>query len=56
MQSVCGIPCRTKVETVVTWPNCLGDVRKPSDKGALLWTEIMGLIRSGQVPAAHLGG
>ena len=56
MQSVCGIPCRTKVETVVTWPNCLGDVRKPSDKGALLWTEIMGLIRSGQVPAAPVGG
>jgi len=56
-QSVCGIPCRTKVETVVIWPNCLGDVRKPTDKGALLWTEIMGLIRSGQVaPAAQVGG
>jgi len=56
MQSACGIPCRTKVETVVTWPNCLGDVRKPTDKGMLLWTEIMGLIRGGQLLPAQAGG
>jgi hypothetical protein len=56
MQSACGIPCRTKVETVVTWPNCLGDVRKPTDKGMLLWTEIMGLIRGGELLPAQAGG
>ena len=57
MQSVSGIPCRTKVETVVAWPNCLGDVRKPTDKGASMWAEIMGLIRNGQVvPATRTGG
>jgi DNA polymerase I len=55
-QSVCGIPCRTKAETVVTWPNCLGDTRQPTGKGAVLWAEIMGLIRSEQVtPSMQVG-
>jgi hypothetical protein len=55
-RSVCGIPCATKTETIVSWPDCLGDTRKPTDKGALLWTEIQGLIRSGRVmPAQQMG-
>jgi hypothetical protein len=54
--SVCGIPCGTKAETIVSWPDCLGDVRKDTVKGQLLWAEIQGLIRSGQVmPARQMG-
>ena len=45
-QSVCGIVGETKTETIVTWPACLGDIRKPDDKGAAMWAEVMGLIRS----------
>jgi hypothetical protein len=33
----------TKAETIVTWP---GDIRKPDDKGAAMWAEVMELIRS----------
>jgi DNA polymerase I-like protein with 3'-5' exonuclease and polymerase domains len=48
MEAVCGLPCRTKVETIASWPNCWGDVRKPSQKGAELWWEIQGLIGAQQ--------
>ena len=47
-QSVCGIPGGTKAETIVPWPACLGDVRKPDDKGFAMWAEVMGLIQGDQ--------
>jgi len=44
---VSGIPIRVKVEAVVRWPQCLGDVRKPDAKGQALWVEVKNLINSG---------
>jgi DNA polymerase-1 len=43
-EKVCGLPCRTSVETVAAWPNSVADVRPGSAKGAELWSEIMNLI------------
>src|SRR5262249_60842768 len=44
---VAGIPIRVKVEAVVRWPNCLGDVRAPDAKGQAMWCEVRELIRTG---------
>jgi hypothetical protein len=44
---VAGIPIRVKVEAIVRWPQCLGDVRKPDAKGQALWCEIRDLVRNG---------
>jgi DNA polymerase I len=42
-----GLPIRVSVSAVVPWPLCLGDVRKPKDKGAATWAEVWGLINGG---------
>jgi hypothetical protein len=39
-----GLPIGVTVEYVVRWPHCLGDVRKPDDKGQVMWEEVKGLI------------
>jgi hypothetical protein len=39
-----GLPIGVSVEYVVRWPHCLGDVRKPDDKGQAMWNEVRGLI------------
>jgi hypothetical protein len=44
---VAGIPIRVKVEAVVRWPQCLGDVRKPDAKGQAMWCEVRELVRDG---------
>jgi hypothetical protein len=44
---VAGIPIRVKVEAVVRWPQCLGDVRKPDDKGQAMWREVRELVCNG---------
>ena len=44
---VAGIPIRVKVEAVVRWPQCLGDVRKPDAKGQAMWCEVRELVRNG---------
>jgi len=44
---VAGIPIRVKVEAVVRWPQCLGDVRKPDAKGQAIWCEVCELVRDG---------
>jgi len=44
---VAGIPIRVKVEAVVRWPQCLGDVRKPDAKGQAMWCEVCELVRDG---------
>jgi hypothetical protein len=42
-----GLPIRVKVEAVVRWPQCLGDVRKPDAKGQAMWCEVRELVRNG---------
>jgi DNA polymerase family A len=44
---VAGIPIRVKVEAVVRWPHCLGDVREPNAKGQAMWCEVRDLVRNG---------
>jgi hypothetical protein len=44
---VAGVPIRVKVEAVVRWPQCLGDVRKPDAKGQAIWCEVRELVRDG---------
>jgi DNA polymerase I len=44
---VAGIPIQVKVEAVVRWPQCLGDVRKPDAKGQAMWCEVRELVRNG---------
>ena len=44
---VAGIPIRVKVEAVVRWPQCLGDVREPDAKGQAMWCEVCELVRDG---------
>jgi hypothetical protein len=46
-RQVAGIPVRVKVEAVVRWPQCLGDVRKPDAKGQAMWREVRDLILNG---------
>jgi DNA polymerase I-like protein with 3'-5' exonuclease and polymerase domains len=48
-RQVAGIPIRIKVEAVVRWPQCLGDVRKPDAKGQAMWCEVRDLIRNGDL-------
>jgi DNA polymerase I len=50
-----GYAARTKVEYVVRYPYCLGDVRKPDDRGQAMWTEVNALIDSGQLRMASYG-
>jgi len=42
-----GIPIRVKVEAVVRWTHCLGDVRPPDAKGQAMWCEVRELVRNG---------
>jgi DNA polymerase family A len=46
-RQVAGIPIRVKVEAVVRWPQCLGDVRAPDAKGQAMWCEVRELVRNG---------
>ena len=50
-----GLPIKVKVEAVVRWPRCLGDVRKPEAKGQAMWCEVRELVRNGslQKQASH---
>jgi hypothetical protein len=52
---VAGIPIRVKVEAVVRWPQCLGDVRKPDAKGQAMWCEVRDLVRNGGLPKVSHG-
>jgi hypothetical protein len=40
-----GLEIPVEVSAKVCWPNCLGDVRRDSDKGQPLWLEIKALVR-----------
>jgi hypothetical protein len=40
-----GLEIPVEVSAKVCWPNCLGDVRKNSDKGQTLWLEIRGIVQ-----------
>jgi hypothetical protein len=42
-----GLPIGVSVETLVRAPHCLGDVRKPQDKGQPMWCEVKGLVTNG---------
>jgi len=42
-----GLPIRVKVEAVVRWPHCLGDVRPPDAKGQAMWCEVRELVHNG---------
>jgi DNA polymerase-1 len=44
-----GLPAGVTVEYVVRWPQCLGDVRKPNDRGQATWNEIKDLLRGGRL-------
>jgi hypothetical protein len=50
-----GLPIRVKVEAVVRWPQCLGDVRAPDAKGQAMWCEVRELVCNGglQKQASH---
>jgi hypothetical protein len=39
-----GLRVGVTVEYIVRWPNCLGDVREPEDKGQAMWNEVWSLI------------
>jgi DNA polymerase I-like protein with 3'-5' exonuclease and polymerase domains len=39
-----GLRVGVSVEKIVRWPNCLGNVRSPNDKGQAMWQEIRSLI------------
>jgi hypothetical protein len=41
---VVDIPIGVTVEHVVHGPMCLGDVRKPNDKGYTMWAEVFALL------------
>ena len=47
--AVCGLTIPVEVAYVVKYPQCLGDVRKPKDKGHAMWLEVQGLIDSGEL-------
>jgi DNA polymerase I len=42
-----GLTIGVSVEAVVHSPQCLGDVRKPKDKGHAIWAEIKALVTGG---------
>jgi hypothetical protein len=42
-----GLAIPVKEAARVSWPQCLGDVRKHDAKGQPMWIEIKDLIRSG---------
>jgi hypothetical protein len=44
-----GIPLKVKVEAVVRWPHCLGDVRAPNAKGQAMWCEVRELVGNGSL-------
>jgi DNA polymerase-1 len=44
-----GLPAGVTVEYVVRWPQCLGDVRKPEDRGQAMWNEVKDLLRDGRL-------
>ena len=44
-----GLPVGITKEHVVCYPQCLGDVRRPTDKGQAMWLEIQQLIESGNL-------
>ena len=52
---VAGIPIRVKVEAVVRWPQCLGDVRAPDAKGQAMWREVLELVRNGELQKVSHG-
>jgi hypothetical protein len=52
---VATIPIRVKVEAIVRWPQCLGDVRAPDAKGQAMWCEVRELIRSGSLKQVSHG-
>ena len=50
-RAVAGITIPVDVSAEVRWPQCLGDVRKPKDKGHAMWIEMQALIDSGALQA-----
>jgi DNA polymerase-1 len=50
-----GYAARTKVEYTVRYPQCLGDVRAPEDRGQALWLQVNELVDSGQLRRASYG-
>jgi DNA polymerase family A len=47
--AVCGLTIPVEVAYVVKYPQCLGDVRGPKNKGYKMWLEIQELISSGKL-------
>ena len=47
--AVCGLTIPVEVAYVVKYPQCLGDVRGPNNKGHKMWSEIQELISSGKL-------
>ena len=50
-----GMPLKVKVEAVVRWPHCLGDVRAPNAKGQAMWCEVRELVRNGSLQKVSHG-
>lgn len=50
-RAVAGIDIPVDVSAEVRWPNCLGDVRKPTVKGHAMWAEVQALLESGALQA-----
>lgn len=44
-----GLPIGVTVETIVRWPDSLGDVREDDDRGQKMWLEIKQLVRGGEL-------
>jgi hypothetical protein len=44
-----GYPCRIAVEHTLRYPQCLGDVRDPQNRGQSMWIEVNDLIGSGRL-------
>ena len=42
-----GLDIPVEINTVVRFPQCFGDVRKPKAKGYAMWHEIKGLLDGG---------
>jgi DNA polymerase I len=44
-----GLNIPVEVASVVRWPQCLGDVRKPDAKGQAIWNEVRNLVCGGKL-------
>ena len=54
--AVCGLTIPVEVAYVVKYPQCLGDVRGPKNKGYKMWLEVQELIGSGNLKTGEAAG